>query len=121
MKGLTLHEMVITAIAIKRFELRYGKAPSDLDALVPEYLATKPIDLMDGEPLRYRLNQNGTFTLYSIGDNLRDDGGSSISESGDKGSQNSRPWGGRDWVWPEATGRGKGVQISNAEFRNRGE
>jgi hypothetical protein len=117
MKNLTLHEMAITAIGIKRFELRNGKAPSELGALVPEFLATKPVDFMDGQPLRYRLNTNGTFTLYSVGDNLRDDGGSSALESSEKTTQNSGPWSGKDWVWPVAQTSGKGVQVSEAGFQ----
>jgi hypothetical protein len=38
MKNLTLHEMVITAIATKRYELKHGKAPAGLTTLVPEFL-----------------------------------------------------------------------------------
>ena len=30
---------------------------------------------MDGQPLRYRRNADGTFLLYSIGENGKDDGG----------------------------------------------
>ena len=56
-------------------------------------------DLMDGHPLRYRLNTDGTYVLYSVGDNLIDDGGSSILESPGSGGQKS-PWSARDCVWP---------------------
>src|SRR5262249_39741656 len=51
MKNLTLNDMVITAIAIKRYELQHGKPPPDLAALVPHFLAAVPRDLMDGQPL----------------------------------------------------------------------
>jgi hypothetical protein len=61
MKNLTLHEMVITAIALRRYELRHGKPPGSLALLVPDFLAAPPSDLMDGQPLRYRLNSEGSF------------------------------------------------------------
>jgi hypothetical protein len=46
---------------------------------------------MDGQPQRYRLNTDGTFTLYSVGPNHTDDGGV-MSKSKDT----EHP----DWVWP---------------------
>ena len=71
----TQREMTIAAIGIKRYQLRTGKLPSDLTALVPEYLPQLPHDWMDGKPLRYRENPGGTFALYSVGLDGRDDGG----------------------------------------------
>lgn len=93
----TLREMAITAIALKRFQLRVGKFPADLSALVPEVLPDLPHDWMDGKPLRYRLNADGTYTLYSVGENGVDDGGdpdpSPVSWWLDV-------WGDGDEVWP---------------------
>jgi hypothetical protein len=106
MKNLTLNEMVLAAIAIKRYELSHGKPPSDLTSLVPEFLGAAPVDLMDGQVLRYRLNSNGTFLLYSVGENGKDDGGDSEVESSTKGSQNGFRWNGRDWVWPASMQKG---------------
>jgi hypothetical protein len=34
-----------------------------------------PRDWMNGAPLRYRPNDDGTFTLYSVGMDRKDDGG----------------------------------------------
>jgi len=101
MKNLTLHEMVITSIAIKRFELTYGKAPSDLSALTPAFLPALPRDFMDGQPLRYRLNPDNSFTLYSVGDDGRDDGGIAKSEREGQSKYPVSPWYGRDWLWPQ--------------------
>ena len=89
-------EMTRAAIAIKRYQLRTGKLPPDLAALVPEYLPEVPYDSMDGKPLRYRLNADGTFTLYSVGEDGKDDGG-------DPSFQPNRwkdLWCSRDAVWP---------------------
>jgi hypothetical protein len=114
MKTLTQHEMLITAIALKRFELQHGSKPSSLDPLIPEFLAAPPTDFMDGHSLRYRLNSDGTYALYSVGDNLIDDGGTAISGSGDSGGQKS-PWSGQDLVWPVVQVGNKGGQIVKAE------
>lgn len=100
-KNLTLHEMVITLIALKRYQLRQGKMPKDLGALVPEYLAALPRDLMDGQPLRYRLNADGSFVLYSVGEDTQDDGGDSRHPESSTGQQRRDWWSSRDWVWPQ--------------------
>ena len=34
-----------------------------------QLLASVPLDAVDGQPLRYRRNADGTFSLYSIGEN----------------------------------------------------
>ncbi len=102
MKNLTLHEMVITAIALKRYELRHGKPPTSLAALVPDFLAAPPNDFMDGQPLRYRLNSDGSFTLYSVGEDAQDDGGDPSTADSDKDRLIKSPWVARDWVWPRA-------------------
>jgi len=93
----TLREMTVAAIALKRYQLSTGKLASDLSALVPEFLPALPHDWMDGKPLHYRLNADGTFTLYSVGMDGVDDGGDP-NPPNPKGSY--RMWFTRDAVWP---------------------
>lgn len=121
LKNLTQHQMVMTAIALKQYALRHGKPPADLASLVPEFLGALPTDLMDGQPLRYRLNADDTFVLYSVGENLRDDGGDFVSESTDDQWQEPSPWNGRDWVWPQSGAGVKNTQVSKAALHSRGE
>jgi len=59
-------------IALKAYKLDHGELPGALDALVPEYINAVPIDDFDGRPLRYDRNQR---IIYSVGENLEDDGG----------------------------------------------
>jgi hypothetical protein len=98
----TSRNVVITAIALKRYELRHHQLPATLDELTPDLLQTVPIDCMDGVPLRYRPNANGTFLLYSVGANGKDDDGNSSLEKFVTGSnfywQNIHAL---DWVWPQ--------------------
>jgi len=56
----------ITAIALKRYQLRHGSWPADLSALSPEFLSQIPCDPADGQPLHYQPNPDGRFTLYSM-------------------------------------------------------
>jgi hypothetical protein len=87
-------------IALRRFHLVKGRLPENLDELVPEYLEQVPIDRMDGRPLRYRLNGDDAFVLWSIGDDLKDGGGDGTWE---KHSGNDPSlWIGKDAVWPRA-------------------
>lgn len=100
-RNLTQHEMVTAAIALKRYKLREGKMPDELAALVPAYLKVVPRDFMDGQPLRYRRNADGSFLLYSVGEDARDDGGDARVSGGSPGQQRREWWSGRDWVWSQ--------------------
>jgi hypothetical protein len=94
--------VAITAIALKRYELRHHQLPATLDELTPGLLKAVPIDCMDGQPLRYRSRVDGTFLLYSVGEDGKDDGGDPSLGKGVTGSnfywQNNRAL---DWVWPQ--------------------
>ena len=67
--------ILITAIALERYRGKHGLYPKTLAELAPESLKTVPVDFMDGQPLRYRLTDDGHFILYSIGLDCVDDGG----------------------------------------------
>ncbi|MBW8865165.1 MAG: hypothetical protein JF609_09645, partial [Verrucomicrobia bacterium] len=99
----TAKHMIGTAISLKRFQIRYGRLPASLVELAPEFLATAPLDPMDGKPLRYRANQDGTFLLYSVGADGKDDGGDATPAKPPSYSK-TPAWNwllGHDWVWPQ--------------------
>ena len=102
MTAETEKEVVITAIALKRYQLKHGNYPPDLNSLVPEFLSKVPLDPVDGQPLRYRRNADGTFLLYSVGENGKDDGGNPALEPNVESSDyywlNPHAL---DWVWPQ--------------------
>jgi hypothetical protein len=75
-----LRQMGVASLALKRYQMRQGRWPDQLAALVPELLTEVPVDWMDGKPLRYRLNPEGGYTLYGVGDNGHDDGGDSTKD-----------------------------------------
>lgn len=84
------------AIALERHRLAHGSYPESLDALAPTYLAKLPHDLINGQPLKYRREANGSFTLYSVGWNEKDDGGTVVMGKG-KSPTIDQDQG--DWVW----------------------
>jgi hypothetical protein len=94
----TLRELTVAAIALKRHELRHGRPAPNLAALVPEFLTELPRDYMDGKPLRYRLNPDGGFLLYSVGQDGHDDGGDATPARMNVTIFNLQN--GRDLVWP---------------------
>ena len=63
------------ACALELFRRANGRFPDTLDALVPGFIAAVPKDILDGQPMRYRLNADGGYDLWSIGKNRIDDGG----------------------------------------------
>jgi hypothetical protein len=100
-RAWTIHGMVQTVVALKRYRLREGRAPRDLASLVPDFLGSVPRDWVDGQPLRYRLSGEDTFTLYSVGEDGRDDGGDSRPALPVNSQRGHEAWLGRDWVWPQ--------------------
>ena len=44
-------EMTLTAIALRRYQLRFGHYPAALHELSPDWLAPLPCDYVDGKPL----------------------------------------------------------------------
>ena len=69
-------EAMFCQIAIHRFREKEGRWPRKLPELVPDFLDAPPIDSFSGQPLVYKVTQpEGSFTLYSVGPNLVDDGG----------------------------------------------
>jgi hypothetical protein len=96
-------QQVVAAIALKRYQLKYGKYPPDLNSLVPEFISAVPLDVVDGQPLRYRRNADGTFLLYSIGGDGKDDGGNPGSAPYYSYLQSWLMARDRiyDWVWPQ--------------------
>jgi hypothetical protein len=97
MRAETDRSLAIAAIALKRFELRHGKKPASLGTLVPEFLDSVPIDYMDGTPLKYRLKPDGNCILYSVGEDGKDDGGSTETSKPGSTALSDR----KDYVWPE--------------------
>jgi hypothetical protein len=61
-------------IAVERFRLANGRLPDSLDELPPKWLDTVPTDPFDDKPIRYKKLTQG-FVTYSIGPDLKDDGG----------------------------------------------
>jgi len=64
-------------IALRCYHRQHGQLPESLDALVPKYLPAVPVDDFDGKPLRYLPAKK---LIYSVGDNLKDDGGRAVDE-----------------------------------------
>jgi hypothetical protein len=95
-RAQTSANLARVAIALERYRLVHGEFPESLDALAPQFTGKIPHDVINGQPLKYRREADGQFTLYSVGWNEADDGGVVIFKKGstpevdtDKG----------DWVW----------------------
>jgi len=102
MRAEAAKQTVVAAIALKRYQIKNGNYPSELNSLAPEFIPAVPLDPADGQPLRYRGNADGTFLLYSIGENGLDNGGDPTVAKGADGKNlqwlNPRAL---DWVWPQ--------------------
>lgn len=70
-----LRDEVLVSVYLERYYLKHKEYPENLEQLVPEYVAEVPVDRYDGEPLRYQRLGKASYRLYSVGPNLKDDGG----------------------------------------------
>ena len=75
--------LALTAVALEQFRAAHHQYPSALSELTPTYSGAMLMDPFDGQPLRYR-KQSAGYVLYSVGPNLKDDGGERMNKnSGD--------------------------------------
>jgi Tfp pilus assembly protein PilE len=88
-RNQTLANEAYVACGLERYRLAHGQYPETLEALVPQFAAKLPHDVIGGQALKYGRTAEGRFVLYSVGWNERDDGGApgkTVAEG--------------DWVWP---------------------
>jgi hypothetical protein len=96
LRAQTVANIVTAAIALERFHLAHHAYPENLARLAPEFVQAVPVDCMDGHDLRYRLNLDGTYLLYSVGEDGVDNGGDPTPQKG----KSHGFFNGRDLVWP---------------------
>jgi hypothetical protein len=88
--------LAIVACALERCRLGTGQYPDRLEALTPRFCAQLPVDPVNGEPLKYRRTDDGRFMLWSVGLNLKDDGGTIALDKKGKPAPDGKDG---DWVW----------------------
>jgi hypothetical protein len=91
-----MFETARVGIACKIYKNMHGNFPEDLSELAPEILEEVPVDPFTGNSMIYKKQDSGII-VYSIGSNLKDDGGkgtwqitSLVMEKDD------------DWAWKES-------------------
>jgi hypothetical protein len=84
------------ACALERYRSANGKLPETIEALAPRFIEKIPNDVIDGQPLRYRVKAGGNYVIYSIGWNETDDGGEVVWTSGKTPTVDIAKG---DWVW----------------------
>ncbi len=82
-------DSAVLGLSCELYKSKHGNYPDKLDDLAPEFLDKLPPDPFTGKPFVYRLKAEGAgFIVYSVGENLTDDGG-----------VKKRPWGKNDIAW----------------------
>ena len=116
----TARQIVITAIALKRYQLQRAQWPDQLSELVPQYLPAVPQDAMTGQSLAYHRKSDGTFLLYSVGEDGVDNGGDpTFPKDGENASFNWLNPKAHDWVWPQPATRAQIDAFYQSEQRRR--
>jgi hypothetical protein len=74
-RGLAQERSTLVAIMVERYRRTHNEnLPEKLADLVPAYISKLPLDPFTGKDLLYRHDPN-SYTIYSLGDNLKDDRG----------------------------------------------
>jgi hypothetical protein len=95
--------LALVACGLERYRMARGRFPESLDVLAPEFVEKLPHDIINGDPLKYRLTDERSFVLYSVGWNEKDDGGAypateTATHKGFLSLSKYHPETG-DWVW----------------------
>ncbi|MBX2852906.1 MAG: type II secretion system protein GspG [Phycisphaeraceae bacterium] len=81
----------LTALALELYKADHGAYPDTLEALVPRYLPTMPIDRITGGPLNDTL-KDGRPVLYSVGADRDDDNGTAAYDADGDREQDVIQW-----------------------------
>lgn len=72
-----------TVLAVERYRLKRGGAlPASLADVTAELSDDIPNDPFDGQPLRYRQRSTGGYSVWAVGPDRQDDGGSILGPDG---------------------------------------
>jgi len=99
-KGLqaqVLADLTIVAMALERYHLQRQDYPTDMSELEPNQIEKLPKDLMSKTDFHYERQSKDSFRLWSVGWNLKDDGGTVV-----KRGSNTLDFYEGDWAWPQA-------------------
>jgi hypothetical protein len=67
-------DLMQMGLLLEQYQGQHGSYPQSLDAIAPGLGGELPVEPYTGEPYHYEASDHG-FLLYSVGDNLTDDGG----------------------------------------------
>ena len=99
--------LLIGLTGAERFRRETGDWPTNIADLTPQFIQTLPLDPLNEKPLRLTVVDD-QLTIYSVGNNLQDDGGKPLTKpvSGEPvvdfhfESKATHPYDG-DWIlWP---------------------
>jgi len=84
----TIVNLTRTAISLELYHMEHGEYPETLAVLKPGAPDGIPLDLITGQVFRYTRNDDGSFSLWSVGWNEKDENGRIERKRTDG-----------DWVW----------------------
>lgn len=61
------------ALACELYKRAHGNFPASLENLIPEYFDKMPMDPFTGKPCIYKTFTDGSFVVYSVGENLKNE------------------------------------------------
>lgn len=90
----------IIACAVARYRIEKGSYPDSLASVKLASGQALPLDVMNNKPMGYRKTADGTYALWSVGPDGKDDGGKRVLD--EKKPENTKFHDDKylgDWVW----------------------
>ena len=75
-------DLMRMGLLVEQYQAEHGMLPETLDVIAPSLGGSVPVDPFTGEPYRHELSGD-TFLLYSVGQNMTDEGGTHDFSDGD--------------------------------------
>lgn len=92
-------DLALVAMALEKYHLKHQDYPETLSVLVPDFAPSLPLDILSKAPFKYERQSKDAFRLWSLGWNLKDDGGVIVRNS--KAPDATIKWEEGDWTWPQ--------------------
>ena len=81
-RTIAVDRMIQIGFSLAMYKIDNGEYPDSLDKLIPGYLDELPIDPFCEQPFPYQKTKEA-YSLYTVGPNMKDDGGNGYEADGD--------------------------------------
>ena len=92
--------LAILGCAFERHRIKHSSYPRSLESLDPSFLPNAVVDPFTGKNLLFTKRPDGSSLIYSVGPDLKDNGGEPMAAPSESKSENKGKGGDLIWLLP---------------------